>query len=141
MRAWRRIALVSSLLWIISIPLFLVIETNRQANNHLSSCIARAYRTHEGSGSLEAKDQDALNAREDECLKVYTASSIAPQQVLRLLALKEDKQRGFVLWAFMLIPIIVFWIAARFAIGAVDWLHQVFSRRDAVDRLARTATR
>jgi hypothetical protein len=139
MSPWQRTALVSSMLWVISIPSFLMIETDRHASNHLASCVAQAYRTHGGSGPPEDQDQNALKAAEEQCLQIYKSDSIPPQQMLRLLALKQDKKKGVDLWMFMIMPVFFFWAAAWIAIGAIRWLRRVFGRQDAVQRLMRTA--
>src|SRR4051812_8494615 len=92
MSSWQRTALVSSMLWLISIPPFLMIETNQQASNHLASCVAQAYRIHSGSEPSEDQNQNALKAAEEQCLQTYKSASIPPQQMLRLLSLKEIKR-------------------------------------------------
>jgi hypothetical protein len=136
---WQRIALVSSLLWVTSIPLFVMVETNRHASNQLAPCVAQAYRTYGGSGALEGQDQNALRAAEDNCLQAYRSASIAPQQMLRLLALKEDKKQGVDLWLFMTVPIVLLGTAAWILIDAMRRLKRVFRRQAAVQSLVRTA--
>jgi hypothetical protein len=138
MSSWQRTALVSSMLWVISIPPFLMFETNRHASNYLASCIAQAYRTHGDSSSFEDQDQNVLKAAEEQCLQTYKSASFAPPQMLRLLALKEDKKEGVDLWMFMIMPIFFFWTGAWIAIGTIRWLTGIFRRQNVVQRLMST---
>ena len=139
MSPWQRIALVSSLLWVVSIPVSLMIATNRHASQQLASCVGEAYRTHGGAGALEGQDQDALKAAEGRCFQAYTSASIAPQQMLRLLALKEKKKQAVDLWMFMIMPVVFVWVATWILIVAIRSLRRVFRRQDEVQRLVRTA--
>jgi hypothetical protein len=132
MTPWQRIALVSSLLWIVSIPIFLLLGTNHHASNVLASCVSQANRT-QGEATIDAK---AVKALEDECIQAYVADSIAPQQMFRLLALKENKNEGIDLWAFMVMPIVLFWTAASVLILALRWITGVSSRQTAVAHLS-----
>lgn len=133
----QRVALVSSLLWVFSIPFFFMIATNQNANNLLSLCVAQAHRTHEDESAAGAREQNALKTAEDQCLQDYRSASIAPQQIVPLLRLHDNREQGVDLWALILSPLILFWIAAGIATVSAHWLRQIFRRHDAVSRLAR----
>lgn len=106
MNGWQRIGVVTSVLWIVGLPLLIVVESNRYQGGVLSSCVATAYETSNGF-----PQESSLRTAERECLRRYSALSISPQLLLRLLTFKQAREQGVSLWATLLVPILLLWLS------------------------------
>jgi hypothetical protein len=116
---WQRIGVVTSVLWLVGLPFFVVVERNRHAADALSACVASAY-DHETFRFLQ---EPGVKTAEQQCLRRYLALSISPQQLLRLLTLNESPEQGVGLWASLLLPVLTLWLT-----GAIVLMVIRFSR-------------
>ena len=78
MSGWQRIGVVISILWLVGLPIFLMIDTNRRANDFYSDCLGFAYRGITGNTPKQQTD-----AQIAECRDAHQRSIITPAKPLR----------------------------------------------------------
>ena len=62
MSGWQRIGVVISILWLVGLPIFLMIDTNRRANDFYSDCLGFAYRGITGNTPKQQTDAQIADA-------------------------------------------------------------------------------
>jgi hypothetical protein len=67
---WQRIGVVISVLWMVGFPIFLMVDTNRQASEMYQGCLRIAYSEYGPSGYLGDKPVE-LKATENRCFEPF----------------------------------------------------------------------
>jgi hypothetical protein len=103
MSIWQRIGIAISVLWLLGLPIFLFVDSNRSRGKVLEVCL------NTGAALREPTDRETL---QDICRRAFEGSRETPGKFLKELT------SGKVSWAVMLLPIAVLWIVA----GAISYV-------------------
>jgi hypothetical protein len=121
---WQRLGVVISLLWLIAAPAYLLFDQNTRARDFYGSCRG-ASRSLESEmrarGAHEAADVEHRDAH-DTCWSA--AGFMSAETLLRDLVDSSEKSRR--LWAFLIAPIALFWIAGSAALSTARWVFRGF---------------
>jgi hypothetical protein len=125
MSGWQRIGVVISVLWLVGFPIYLMVSTNQNASVFYSLCrkikydTASSYRAAGQSDLADATDKGA----HEECWKPAGFTS-ASKMASDLVA--GDAQAA-ILWAFILVPVVLFWLVGGAVFGIVRWIRRGFA--------------
>ena len=92
----RRLGVMLSVLWLIGLPIYVLIDTNQRASETLGSCMSVVNNI-------------------DWCLP--GAGLVSPREMIHNLV--GGDRNTVVLWALMMGPIIGFWLISRIAFATV----------------------
>ena len=124
MSGWQRIGVLISVLWLLAVPSYLIISSNKFADAYYKGCLDLAYRTKLNSAA-------ELNAATQDCSTTRSELAITPARMLKLLLLEEDHVYGLIAWAALLAPIALLWTTGGIAFGTARWLARGFKARNA----------
>ena len=97
MSGWKRIGVLISVLWLLAVPSYLIISSNKFADAYYKGCLDLAYRTKLNSAA-------ELNAATQDCSTTRSELAVTPARMLKLLLLEEDHAYGLIAWAALLAP-------------------------------------
>jgi hypothetical protein len=110
MRQWQKIGILLSIIWMIGIPIYVMIDSNRRANEFYDMC-----RRLESSIAF-----DSTTAEQQHEICWRSAKFMTPSSLMQtLIAGNADT---ITLWFFILGPLVVFWIAGGLMLGTVRWV-------------------
>jgi hypothetical protein len=112
MRRWQKIGILLSIIWMIGIPIYVMIDSNRRANEFYGMC--RRLESSIASDSTTAEQQHETCWRS---AKFMTPSGL----VQTLIAGNADT---ITLWSFILGPLVIFWIAGGLLHATVRWIRR-----------------
>ena len=112
MRRWQKIGILLSIIWMIGIPIYVMIDSNRRANEFYGMC--RRLESSIASDSTTAEQQHETCWRS---AKFMTPSGL----VQTLIAGNADT---ITLWSFILGPLVNFWIAGGLLLATVRWIRR-----------------
>jgi hypothetical protein len=112
MRRWQKIGIVLSIIWMICIPIYVMIDSNRRANEFYGMC--RRLESSIAFDSPTAEQQHEICWRS---AKFMTPSGL----VQTLIAGNADT---ITLWSFILGPLVIFWIAGGLLLATVRWIRR-----------------
>jgi hypothetical protein len=98
---WQRMGVVISVLWLIGLPIYLLVDANRQASKALALCL-----------SVARTDPEMHWCQAD--VRFVTPSEMAH-------AFVAGNNDAIALWALMLGPIIICWIMGSIAVATARW--------------------
>jgi hypothetical protein len=124
MSGLQRIGVLISVLWLLAVPSYLIISSNKFADAYYKGCLDLAYRTKLNSAA-------ELNAATQDCSTTRSELAVTPTRMLKLLLLEEDRAYGLIAWAALLAPIALMWIIGGIAFGTARWLARGFKARKA----------
>jgi hypothetical protein len=124
MSGLQRIGVLISVLWLLAVPSYLIISSNKFADAYYKGCLDLAYRTKLNSAA-------ELNAATQDCSTTRSELAVTPTRMLKLLLLEEDHAYGLIAWAALLAPIALMWIIGGIAFGTAGWLARGFKARKA----------
>ena len=119
MSAWQSIGLVISVLWALGLPIYLMADTNRKANDFYMWCLTLSYQKIQPGTST----QD-LELAQTNCRYAHQQSVMPPAKLLQLLT--TDKAAGIV-WLIILVPIAIFWVVSATVLSTVRWIQRGFA--------------
>jgi hypothetical protein len=112
MRRWQKIGILLSIIWMIGIPIYVMIDSNRRANEFYGMC--RRLESSIASDSTTAEQQH------ETCWR--SAKFITPSGLVQtLIAGNADT---ITLWSFILGPLVIFWIAGSLLLATVRWIRR-----------------
>src|SRR5512139_1333927 len=103
MNGWQRIGVLSSILWFVGIPIYLVINTNNTAASVYQSCIRSADLAFE-PGGFEGDKPDELRIAERRCARSFDRMRMSPRKLIRLLS-GRDSDETLTVWMIILVPV------------------------------------
>jgi hypothetical protein len=112
MRRWLKIVILLSIIWMIVIPIYVMIDSNRRANEFYDMC--RRLESSIASDLTTAEQQYEICWRS---AKFMTPSGL----VQTLIAGNADT---ITLWFFILGPLVIFWIAGGLLLATVRWIRR-----------------
>jgi hypothetical protein len=124
MSGWQRIGVLISVLWLLAVPSYLIISSNKFADAYYKGCLDLAYRTKLNSAA-------ELNAAAQDCSTTRSELAVTPARMLKLLLLEEDHAYGLIAWAALLAPVALMWIIGGIAFGTARWFARGFKARKA----------
>ena len=112
MRRWQKIGVLLSVIWMIGIPIYVMIDSNRRANEFYGMC--RRLESSIASDPINAEQQH------ETCWK---SANFMTARVLAqtLIAGNADT---LTLWFLILGPLVMFWIAGGLALATVRWVRR-----------------
>lgn len=122
MTGWQQIGVLISILWFLGIPIYLVVNTNKTAEVVYQSCIRSADLAFE-PGGFEGDNPGELKTAERRCARSFDHMRMSPGKLIRLL-LGRDSDETLTVWAIILLPIALFWLAGGATITAVRWIRR-----------------
>ena len=112
MRLRQKIGILLSVIWMIGIPIYVMIDSNRRANEFYGMC--RRLESSIVSDPTNAEQQHESCWRS---AKFMTPSGLAQT----LIAGNADT---LTLWFLILGPLVMFWIAGGLVLAAVRWIRR-----------------
>jgi hypothetical protein len=112
MRLWQKIGILLSVIWMIGIPIYVMIDSNRRANEFYGMC--RRLESSIVSDPTNAEQQHESCWRS---AKFMTPSGLAQT----LIAGNADT---LTLWFFILGPLVMFWIAGGLVLATLRWVRR-----------------
>jgi hypothetical protein len=116
MTVLQRIGLVISVLWLIALPISVMMDSNRRANEFYTWC-----RSVESKIASEMSSSGLAATAEQQQEKCRTAAKFMTPTVLAhtLIAGNADT---FTLWSLMLGPIVALWLIAGIIVTMARWV-------------------
>ena len=106
MITWRKIGVVISVLWLIGLPIFVMVDSNRRASQFYAWC--RSTEPHFAS-DVTPEQQDEWCSR--------AAGFMTPTVLVQVLI--AGNADTFTIWSLMLGPVAVFWLIFGIILAAV----------------------
>jgi hypothetical protein len=121
MSGWQRIGVAISVLWILAVPSYFVISSNRAAGEYYRQCIPDAG-IHGGTFNREDFEKDM-----QRCAATEREWAISPARIMQDLLFQGDSSEGQLLWGMILVPIVIFWIIGGIVFATLRWIGRGFS--------------
>jgi hypothetical protein len=125
MSGWQRIGVLTSVLWFVGTPIYLMVDTNNTAGAVYQSCIRSADLAFE-PGGFEGDNPDELKAAERRCARSFYSMRMPPGKLMRLLLGREGEET-LIVWTIILGPIILFWLVGGATFATVRWIRRWFA--------------
>jgi len=122
MKGWQRVGVAVSVLWLIGVPIYLMVDANGIAAAVYQTCIRSADLAFE-PGGFEGNNPDELKVAERRCSRTFYSTRTSPEKLMRLLLGKEGDDT-LIVWAIILLPIILFWLVAGATVGTIRWIRR-----------------
>jgi len=125
MSGWQRIGVVISVIWLVAFPIYLVVDTNQHADAFYFLCRKIKYDTasrYRDTGKSDVADAMDKRAHE-ECWE--PAGHMSPSKMASDLLAGDSKSA--IMWAFILAPIILFWLIGGAIFGITRWIRKGFA--------------
>jgi hypothetical protein len=113
MSGWQRIGVVISILWLIGLPTYLMVDMNHRAMAWRTSCII--------NGVMQNLVGNKREVAVQTCERNYNGMTISPAEVIANLS-----SGGVSVWAVLLAPIAILWIVGGGTIWTVRWIGRGF---------------
>jgi hypothetical protein len=121
MSGWQRIGVVISLLWLIGLPIFVMLDTNRRASDFYTWCRsveAKAASDTRSSG----REAESTEQQHENCRRL--AGFMTPTVLAdTLIAGNTDT---VTLWSLMLVPLAIFWLIGGVIFATVRRIRRGF---------------
>lgn len=125
MRGWQRIGVLISILWLVGMPIYLMVDTNNTAKVVYQSCIRSADLAFE-PGGFEGDNPGALQSVEHRCNRSFDDMRMSPAKLMRLLLGREGEE-ALIVWTIILVPIVLLWLVGGSIFVAVRWVRRGFA--------------
>jgi hypothetical protein len=113
MSGWQRIGVVVSILWLIGLPTYLMVDNNHKAMAWRTSCII--------NGAMQQLVGKEREVAVQTCERNYNSMAISPAEVIANLW-----SGGVSVWAVLLAPITILWIVGGATSWTVRWIGRGF---------------
>jgi len=112
MAGWQKIGVTLSVLWLIGLPIYVMVDSNRRASEFYAWC-----------RNVESKITSSMTSEEQhECSR--SAKFMTPAVLAQVLI--AGNVDTLTMWSFMLGPIVVFWLIGGIIFAAVWSLRRRF---------------
>jgi hypothetical protein len=113
MSGWQKIAVLVSILWMIGLPIYVMIDSNRRASEFYNVC-----------RKVESNLAFEMTAEQQHEVCWRSAKFMTPTVLAQtLIAGNADT---VTLWFFMLAPLVIFWIIACIILATVRRIRRGF---------------
>ena len=126
MSGWQRIGVVISILWLIGVPIYLMVDQNQSASRVYESCLQNAYLIY-GPVGYEGDNPAEFHLASQRCLETRNQMFMSPKKFIGVL-LSQDKE-SWVIWIAMFVPLALFWVIGGVVIATVRWIFRGFVHR------------
>jgi hypothetical protein len=99
MSGWQKIGVTLSVLWLIGLPIYVMVDSNRRASNFYAWC-----------RNAESKIASGMTAQEQHEWCSRSAKFMTPTVLAQVLV--AGNADTLTMWFLMLGPIVVFWLIA-----------------------------
>jgi hypothetical protein len=123
MSGWLRIGVFVSVLWLVGMPIYLLVDANNTAKVVYQSCIRSADLAFE-PGGFGGDNPDELKAAELRCSRSFYNMRMSPEELTRLL-LGRESEDVLIVWTIILGPVVLFWLVAGAAVATVRWVRRM----------------
>lgn len=114
MRGWQKIAVAVSVIWMIGMPIYIMIDSNRRANEFYTAC-----------RSLESNLASDMTPEQQHERCWRSAKFMTPGVLAQtLIAGNADTAT---MWFLMLGPLVIFWIGGIMMLLAGRWIWRALS--------------
>jgi len=113
MSRWRKIAVVFSALWMIGLPMYVMMDSNRRASEFYAWC--------RNVGSNSTSDMTP-GQQHEACWR--SAKFMTPSVLAQ--ALIAGNADTATLWTFILGPVVILWIVGGIILATVRWVRRGF---------------
>jgi hypothetical protein len=119
MSGWQRIGVVISLLWLVGLPIYVMLDSNRRASNFYTWC--RSVEAKAASDMrLSGRAAESTEQQHENCWRL--AGFMSPTVLAdTLIAGNADT---VALWSLMLVPLVIFWLIAGIVFATVRRIRQ-----------------
>jgi hypothetical protein len=125
MSDWQRIGVLISVLWLVGMPIYLMVDTNNTAGVVYQSCIRSADLAFE-AGGFEGDNPGELKAAERRCARSFYKMRMSPGKLVGLLLGREGEET-LTVWTTILVPVVLFWLVGVAALATVRWIRRGFA--------------
>jgi hypothetical protein len=122
MSGWQRTGVLISVLWLVGVPIYLMVDANNTATAVYQSCIRSADLAFQ-PGGFEGDNPGALQAAEGRCDRSFNNIRISPAKLMRLLLGREGEET-LTVWLIMLVPVVLLWLIGGTTFSVVRWIRR-----------------
>ena len=125
MKGWPGIGVLISVLWLVGVPIYLMVDTNNTAKVIYQSCIRSADLAFE-PGRFEGDNPGQLQTAERRCARSFQNTRMSPAKLTRLL-LGQEVEDALIVWTIILVPIGLLWLVGGVIFVTAHWIRRTFA--------------
>ena len=118
MTALQKIAVLTSVLWLIGLPIYVMLDSNRRASEFYTWC-----RTVESKIAADMRPSGFAETTEQQHEKCQRAARFMTPTVLAQ-TLVAGNADTFTLWSLMLGPVAALWLIGAIVFSTVRWMRR-----------------
>ncbi len=113
---WQKIGVTLSVLWLIALPIFVTVDSNRRAKEFYTWC--RSAESKIASDMSSSGLTETVEQQHEKCWRA--ARFMTPTVLARTLV--AGNADTFTLWSLMLGPIAILWLIAGIILAIAQWI-------------------
>jgi hypothetical protein len=125
MSGWQRIGVVISLLWLVGLPIYLMVDSNRRAGDFYTWC--RSVESKVASDMRSSGRGDLADSTEQQHENCWRSARFMTPTVLAYTLIAGDADTA-TLWSLMLVPLVIFWLIGGIVFATVRWTRRVLNK-------------
>ena len=119
MSGWQRVGVVISILWLVGVPIYFMVDQNQSAGTVYESCLQDAYLIY-GPVGYKGDNPAEFRLASQRCSETRNRMFMSLKKLIGVL-LGQDKESQ-VIWTAMFVPLALFWVIGGVVIATVRWI-------------------